>query len=54
MGGSQCRLSILRKGSVPCHYFRNVLVDYKKLLGEYNKSQPQCLQEMAISHVTIF
>ena len=29
MGGPQCRLSILRNGSVPSHYFRNVPVDSK-------------------------
>ena len=29
MGGPQCRLSILRNGSVPCRYFVNVPVDFK-------------------------
>ena len=28
-GGIQCRLSILRNGNVPCHYFLNVPVDFK-------------------------
>ena len=28
-GGPQCRLSILRNGNVPCHYFLNVPVDFK-------------------------
>ena len=27
MGGPQCRLSILRNGNVPCHYFRNFPVE---------------------------
>ena len=29
MGGPHCRLSILRNGNVPCHYFLNVPVDFK-------------------------
>ena len=29
MGGPQCRLSILRNGNVPCHYFRNFPVNFK-------------------------
>ena len=28
MGGPQCRLSILRNGNVPCHYFSNFPVDF--------------------------
>ena len=28
-GGPQCRLSILRNGNVPCHYFLDFLVDFK-------------------------
>ena len=28
-GGSQCRLSILRNGNVPCRYFQNFPVDFK-------------------------
>ena len=30
MGGPQCRLSILRNGNVPCRYFLNVPVYFKK------------------------
>ena len=30
-GGPQCRLSILRNAHVPCHYFCNVHVDFKKV-----------------------
>ena len=29
MGGSLCRMSILRNGYVPCHYFYNFHVDFK-------------------------
>ena len=29
MGGPQCRLSILRNGNVPCHYFLDFPVDFK-------------------------
>ena len=28
-GGPQCRMSILRNGHVPCHYFHNFNVDLK-------------------------
>ena len=28
-GGPQCRLSILRNGNVPCHYFLDFSVDFK-------------------------
>ena len=28
-GGPQCRMSNLRNGYVPCHYFKNVHVDFK-------------------------
>ena len=31
MGAPQCRLSILRNGNVPCHYFLNFPVDLKKV-----------------------
>ena len=31
MGGPQCHLSTLRNGNVPCRYFLNVPVDFKKV-----------------------
>ena len=31
MGGPQCRLSILRKVNVPCHYFLFLSVNFKRV-----------------------
>ena len=43
-GGPQCRLSILRNGNVPCHFFRNVPVNSKivqcRLLNLRNGNVP--------------
>ena len=36
-GGPQCRLSILRNAHVPCNYFFNFHVDFKKALCRMSK-----------------
>ena len=51
-GGPQCRLSLLRNGNVPCHYFLNFPVDFKIVpcpLSIFRKVNVRCHYFLFIS-----
>ena len=44
MGGPQCRLSILRKGNVPCHYFLFLSVVFKRVQCHLSDLRKGCVK----------